>query len=219
MRIQVPSILALALLLAGCDAGTTGTAKDEKKAAAPAVKTPPPEVFKVKLETTRGDIVIEVLRAWAPHGADHFHGLVTAGFYDGAKFHRVMKTFVAQFGIAADPKIGQLYAVMKIPDDPVKQKNRRGTITFAKLGPNSRTTEVFINLRDNTALLDSTGFAPFGRVVEGMDIADKLAYLYGELAPRGSGPDPARIHREGNVYLNRDFPRLDAIRKASILQQ
>ncbi len=188
----------------------------ESKAAAPVKKEPPPPLYRVDLATTKGDIVIEVRREWSPRGADHFYELVTAGFYDGVKFHRVMKTFVAQFGINGDPKIGQLYSMMRIGDDPPALKNKRGTITYAKLGADSRTTEVFFNLRDNP-VLDSTGFAPFGKIVEGLENADRLAYLYGELAPRGSGPDASRIHREGNVYLNRDFPRLDAITKATIV--
>jgi peptidyl-prolyl cis-trans isomerase A (cyclophilin A) len=196
------------LILAGCESAPK-VAEPVKK------KEPPPPVYRVKLETTKGDIVIEVQRDWAPRGADHFHELVSARYYDGVKFHRVMKTFVAQFGINGDPKIDLIYALTRIGDDPVKEKNKRGTITYAKLGANSRTTEVFINLRDNP-ILDTTGFVPFGKVVDGMDVADKLAYLYGELAPRGSGPDATKIHREGNSYLNRDFPRLDAIKRAVI---
>ena len=202
----------LLLILAGCDA----TPKIETKAAALAKKEPPPPVYRVKFDTTKGNVVIEVRREWSPRGADHFHELITAGFYDGIKFHRAMRTFVAQFGINGDPKVDQLYSTMRIADDPVVLKNKRGTITYAKLGADSRTTEVFFNLRDNPAL-DTTGFAPFGKVVEGLDVADKLAYFYGELAPRGSGPDASRIHREGNVYLNRDFPRLDSIIKATII--
>jgi peptidyl-prolyl cis-trans isomerase A (cyclophilin A) len=200
----------LLVVMAGCESAPPKAAEPVKK------KEPPPPVYRVKLETTKGDIVIEVIREWAPRGADHFHELVTAGYYHGVKFHRVIKTFVAQFGINGDPKIDLIYALTRIGDDPATQKNKRGTITYAKLGANSRTTEVFINLRDNP-VLDTTGFAPFGKVVEGMEVADKLAYLYGELAPRGSGPDASRIHREGNVYLNRDFPRLDAIKKATVL--
>jgi len=212
MRNSFAAPLLMLLALAGCEPAS----KTESKAEPVRKKEPPPAAYRVKLATTKGDILIEVRREWAPRGADHFHELVSAGFYDGVKFHRVMKTFVAQFGINGDPKIDQLYSMMRIADDPVVLKNKRGTITYAKLGANSRTTEVFFNLRDNP-VLDTTGFAPFGKIVEGLDVADKLAYLYGELAPRGSGPDAARIHREGNVYLNRDFPRLDAINKATIL--
>ena len=168
------------------------------------------------IELKGGKVLVQLMPNLAPKHVERVKILAAKGFYDGVKFHRVMKTFVAQFGINGDPKIDQLYSMMRIGDDPPTQRNKRGTITYAKLGADSRTTEVFINLRDNP-VLDSTGFAPFGKIVEGLENADKLAYLYGELAPRGSGPDASRIHREGNVYLNRDFPRLDAITKATIL--
>jgi cyclophilin family peptidyl-prolyl cis-trans isomerase len=205
---------ALSMALLGC--GGAEKPRVEEKSA-PKEKPKPPEQYRVELETTQGGIVIEVKREWAPRGADHFHGLVTSGFYDGVKFHRVLKQFIAQFGINGDPKINELYSRLTIPDDPVKQKNRRGTVTFAKVGPNSRTTEVFINLRDNT-MLDSTGFAPFGRVVEGMDVAAKLAYVYGESSARGGGgPDPVKIAQQGNRYLENQYPRLDAIRKAAVI--
>ena len=213
MRNSFAGALPILFLLTACE---TGPKTEPKTAGAVKKKEPPPAAYRVKLSTAKGDIVIEIKREWSPLGADHFYELVTAGFYNGVKFHRVMKTFVAQFGINGDPKIGQLYAMTRIGDDPVVLKNKRGTITYAKLGANSRTTEVFINLRDNP-VLDSTGFPPFGNVVEGIDVADKLTYLYGELAPRGNGPDAAKIHREGNVYLKKDFPRLDTIEKAAIL--
>ena len=209
MRSRLAGLAAL-MMLAGCESAPKAPAVVKKK-------EPPPPVYRVRLETTKGAIAIEVKREWAPHGADHFHELVAAGYYDGVKFHRVMKTYAAQFGVNGDPKVDQLYATMRIPDDPPKEKNKRGTITYAKIGANSRTTEVFINLRDNP-VLDTTGFVPFGKIVEGLDVADKLTYLYGELAPLGRGPEAARIHREGNVYLNRDFPRLDAIEKAVIVK-
>ena len=209
--LATPFLPLLLLGLAGCDP----VPKAETKAA-PVKKEPPPPAYRVKLGTTKGDIVVEVRREWSPRGSDHFYELVTAGFYDGVKFHRVMRTFVAQFGINGDPKVGQLYSMMRIADDPVVLKNKRGTVTYAKLGFDSRTTEVFFNLRDNTDL-DNAGFAPFGKIVEGLEVADTLAYFYGELAPRGNGPDASRIHREGNVYLDRDFPRLDSIKKATVM--
>lgn len=213
MRNSVAGALLILLTLTACE---TGSKPAPKTVEVVKKKEPPPAAYRVKLATTKGDIVIEIKREWSPLGADHFHELVTAGFYNGVRFHRVMKTFVAQFGINGDPKIGQLYAMMRIGDDPMVLKNKRGTITYAKLGANSRTTEVFINLRDNP-VLDTTGFPPFGKVVEGMDVADKLTYLYGELAPRGNGPDAAKIYREGNVYLKKDFPRLDTVEKAVVL--
>ena len=205
--------VAMLALLAAC-----GGKVEEKKAPLKAVEKPkPPEKYRVQLDTTKGMIVIEVQRAWSPYGADHFYELVKSGFYDGVKFHRVLKKFIAQFGINGDPKTGQLYANLKIPDDPAKEKNRRGTVAFARLGPGTRTTEVFINLANNT-MLDTTGFTPFGKVVEGMDVADQLAYVYGELQPKGGGPDPAKIHQIGNKYLESQYPRLDAIRKATVLE-
>jgi peptidyl-prolyl cis-trans isomerase A (cyclophilin A) len=206
-------LVLLAALLAGC---STPPATEKKEPAKKAEKPKPPESYRVKLETTKGDIVIEVTRAWSPYGADHFYELVAAGFYDNVKFHRVLKKFIAQFGINGDPNTDRLYANLKIPDDPPKEKNRRGTVAFAKLGPNSRTTEVFINLANN-AMLDTTGFTPFGKIVEGMEVADQLAYVYGELQPKGGGPDPTKIHLIGNKYLDSQYPRLDAIKKATIL--
>lgn len=207
-------VAAIAVALAAC-----GGAQETKKAAAPAAPAlpkKPPEVFQVHLQTTKGKIVIEVHRAWAPHGADHFYELVNARFYDGAKFYRVLKRFVAQFGINGNPKFDEVYASLRIPDDPVKEKNRKGTVTFAKLGPNTRTTEVFINLADN-AMLDTTGFVPFGRIVEGLEVAGELSGLYGEVQPKGGGPDPAKIHQIGNKYLEMQYPRLDAIERATVV--
>ena len=202
-------LLVAAVMMVGCSADKP-VAKDEKKAPVHA-----PDVFKATMDTTKGPIVIEVHRDWAPRGADRFYELIGEKFYNGVKFHRVMRGFVAQFGVHKDPKIQELWRQMKMPDDPVTQKNIRGTVTFAARGPASRTTQAFINLRDNR-LLDKDGFAPFGKVIEGMDVADKLAFLYGELAPSGAGPDPKRMETEGNVYLERFFSRLDAINTITI---
>jgi cyclophilin family peptidyl-prolyl cis-trans isomerase len=206
------AFLAAAFVFLGACGGTQQKAEEKK---APVKKEPPPPEYRVKLETTKGDIVLEVKREWAPRGADHFYQLVSSGFYDGVKFHRVLKQFIAQWGINGNPQTHQLYAMVRIADDPPKLKNRRGTVAFAKIGPNSRTTEVFINLRNN-AQLDSTGFVPFAQVVEGMDVAGQLTYVYGDLAPRGAVPDPIQAQQVGNAYFERDFPRLDAIRKAVI---
>jgi peptidyl-prolyl cis-trans isomerase A (cyclophilin A) len=174
-----------------------------------------PDNYKVRLVTTKGNVVIEVNRDWAPNGADRFYNLVKTGFYDGARFFRVLYNFVAQFGLKGDPPVDRIWGDAIIPDDPVRQSNRKGTITFAKAGPNSRTTQVFINLRDNTQL-DSQGFAPFGRVVEGMDAIEGLYKGYGDAPPGGIGPDQNRIRMQGNEYLERDFPRLDSIKRATI---
>lgn len=206
--IRVGMVAAFALFLVAC-----GQAKKEEPKKAP-VK--PPDQYRVKFDTTKGEFTIEVKREWSPRGADHFFELLQYKFYNGVRFHRTIRGFVAQFGINGNPKVNQIWALARIPDDPVRHKNRRGTITYAKLGPNSRTTQVFLNLRDNPEL-DSTGFAPFGKVVDGMDVVDKLAYLYGELKPRGHGPDPTKIEIEGNKYLDREYPRLDAIKSATVV--
>jgi len=201
------------LLLCGCSE-TTGT-----KSAAPAKSARPvhaPDIYRVNLDTSKGAVVVEVTRDWAPRGADRFFELVQAGYYDGDRFYRVVPRFVAQFGINGDPKVAQLWSSLRILDDPVKQKNRKGTLTFASSGPAARTTQVFVNMRDNLSL-DREGFAPFGRVVSGMDVLERLYGGYGDIPPRGSGPDGVEIERQGNVYLENHFPRLDYIRKATIL--
>jgi peptidyl-prolyl cis-trans isomerase A (cyclophilin A) len=174
-----------------------------------------PAVYKVRLDTSKGAVVIEVRRDWAPNGADRFYNLVKNGFYDNTRFFRVISGFMVQFGISGDPKIAAPWRTATIKDDPVKQSNKRGFITFATSGPDSRTTQVFINFADNGGL-DGQGFAPFGQVTSGMEVIDQLYSQYGEGAPRGRGPDQSRIQREGNEYLMKDFPRMDHIRKATI---
>ena len=174
-----------------------------------------PDTFRARFETTRGSFTVEVTRAWAPLGADRFYGLVKSGFYDGARFFRVLPGFVVQFGIPGDPAVARQWRSANIADDPVTQTNAPGSITFATSGPNSRTTQVFINLGNN-ASLDKMGFAPFGRVTEGMDVVGQLYSGYGEGAPQGRGPDQGRIQSEGNAYLEKGFPKMDSIKKASV---
>ena len=174
-----------------------------------------PATYKAKFETSKGAFVIQVTRAWAPTGADRFYNLVKNGFYDNVRFFRVISGFMVQFGINGDPKISAPWREARIADDPVKQSNRRGYITYAMAGPNTRTSQVFINFADN-ANLDNSGFAPFGRIVSGMDVVDKLNAEYGEGAPRGRGPDQGRIQAEGNAYLNSEFSRMDYVKKATI---
>jgi peptidyl-prolyl cis-trans isomerase A (cyclophilin A) len=198
------------LMLAGCSSST----ESKKEAAAPATEQAPPS-FKVKLETSKGDVVIEVTRDWSPRGADHFYTLVKTGFYDGARFFRVLPGFVVQFGINGDPKTHRTWSSMSIPDDPVKASNTKGTVTFATAGPNTRTTQIFINLENNRRL-DGDGFAPFGKVVSGMEAVEGFFSSYGEMPPRGQGPDPQQIESLGNSYLESRFPRLDSIRKATV---
>ena len=174
-----------------------------------------PDSGRVKFETSKGDFVVQVHKDWAPLGAERFIELVKSGFYDNARFFRVVTGFMVQFGIAGDPNVQAKWREATIADDPVKQSNGRGKISFATKGPNTRTTQVFINLVDN-ARLDNAGFAPFGEVVSGMEVVDQLYSEYGEGAPRGAGPDQKLIQTQGNAYLEKEFPRLDFIKKASV---
>ena len=231
----------MALLVAGTLAGTLpgslhgqATQKPVHRTARPtARKAPPtepknslarpetlnekaPDVYRAKFTTAKGDFVVEVNRAWAPLGADRFYNLVKNGFFDDASFFRIVPGFVVQFGISAKPEISKVWEKATIKDDPVRQTNARGSLTFATAGPNTRTTQVFISLGDN-ARLDSMGFAPFGRVVEGMDVVDKLYDGYGDGPPSGNGPDQGRITNEGKAYLDKDFPRLDSIKTTGIV--
>jgi len=181
----------------------------------PKVNEKAPDTFKAKFETNEGTFVIEVTRAWAPLAADRFYNLVRNGYFTDVRFFRAIKGFMVQFGIHGDPKLSAVWRDAKIKDDPVTQSNSRGMVTFAMAGKDTRTTQLFINLVDN-ANLDSMGFPPFGKVVEGMDVVDKLHTGYGECAPRGKGPEQGRIQMEGNEYLNQSFPELDYVQKASI---
>jgi len=203
-------LCAALLTLAGCGGSKQA---EQPKREAPKV----PEVYKVKMATTKGDIVVEVRRAWAPRGADRFHGLVRDKFYDGVKFHRVIRNFAAQFGISPDMKRDELWRSIKLPDDPAKEKNLKGTLTYAISGENSRSTQLFFNLRDNSATLDGKGFVPIGKVVEGLDVMEQITFVYGDHHPRGTGPHPQLIQTKGYNYLEREFPRLDTIKSASIV--
>jgi peptidyl-prolyl cis-trans isomerase A (cyclophilin A) len=175
-----------------------------------------PDVFKVRFETSKGEFVVTVNRQWAPLGADRFYTLVKSGYFDGARFFRMLPGFIVQFGIAADPAVNAKWHDANMQDDPVTQSNRRGTITFAAPSvPNARTSQVFINLADN-ARLDRNGFAPFGAVTQGIEIVDQFYSGYGESAPMGTGPAQPRAQAEGNAYFERDFPKLDYIKKATI---
>ncbi|MGA9667839.1 MAG: peptidylprolyl isomerase [Terracidiphilus sp.] len=173
------------------------------------LKAKAPDVFKTRFTTTKGDFVIEVHRDWSPVGADRFYNLVKNGFYNNAHFFRVVPGFVVQFGLSPSPKINMVWKDAVIQDDPVKQTNAIGTVTFASRGPNTRTSQLFINLGDN-ARLDGMGFSPFGKVVEGMDVVGKLYTAYGE------SPDQGRIQTEGKPYLDKNFPLLDSIKLARV---
>ena len=176
-----------------------------------------PETYKAKFETTKGDFVIQVNRSWAPKGADRFYNLVKLGYYDELYFFRVIDGFMAQVGIHADPSVSAVWKNARIKDDPVTQENTRGRVTFATAGPNTRTTQIFINYNDRNKTLDRMGFAPFGEVITGLEVVDNLHKGYGEGAPRGRGPDQGRIQSEGNAYLKQDYPKLDKILRATII--
>jgi peptidyl-prolyl cis-trans isomerase A (cyclophilin A) len=193
-------------------APAAATKSGAAKSGAPAARTAP-ELYRVKFATTKGDITVEVHREWAPIGADHFYALVRSGFYTNASFFRIVPNFVVQVGMPADPaKAKTPLAEKAIKDDPVKQKNTRGMLVYAATGaPNSRTTQIFINLKDNSASLDSQGFAPFGQVTEGMEVVDQLYSGYGE------APQQGRIEKEGKAYLDKNFPKLDSIKTATVI--
>jgi peptidyl-prolyl cis-trans isomerase A (cyclophilin A) len=183
---------------------------------APEMNMEAPPTYRARFETSKGDFVVQVHRDWAPMGADRFYNLVRNGYYDDVRFFRVIDGFMAQFGMNADPIVTAQWRVATIQDDPVAQSNTRGRITFAMTGqPNSRTTQVFINFGDNSNL-DGMGFAPFGEIVEGMEVVDALYSGYGEGAPRGAGPDQGQVQARGNEYLESDFPNLDYVVRATI---
>jgi len=172
-----------------------------------------PATFKAKFETSQGVIVVEAVRDWAPIGVDRFYNMVVSGYFENVRFFRVVPNFVVQFGIHGDPAVSKNWMNAKLKDEPLKEGNKRGMLTYAKSGaPNSRTTQIFINLKDNT-FLDAQGFAGFARVVEGMDVVDKLNGEYGESLTGLQG----QIYQEGNKFLSAKAPRLDFIKKASIL--
>lgn len=175
-----------------------------------------PATYKVKFVTTKGDFVIEVTREWAPLGADRFYNLVRHHYYDNTSFFRVLKGFVVQWGISAYPPVNVAWDHAPIKDDPVVQSNLRGYITYAMGGPNTRTTQVFVNLVDNKRL-DGMGFAAFGQVTEGMDVVDALYAGYGEGAPDGKGPAQDDIEKSGKPYLDGNFPLLDSIKTARLI--
>jgi len=175
-----------------------------------------PELFLVALATSKGPAILEVRREWAPHGADRFYNLVKVGFFNDCRFFRVIDRFMAQWGIPKDPAVAKAWSNATIPDDKVVLSNVRGTLSFGATGqPNSRTTHIFVNWEDNSRL-DAMGFAPFAKVVEGMDVLRSLHSGYGEAAPAGKGPEQSRINAEGNAYLEREFPKLDHIIEARL---
>src|ERR1700733_11867 len=200
---RIPAICMAAFLLSACH------------------KEPPkvvvvPYVFRVKFQTSKGDVVVEAQRAWAPHGVDRFHELLRMRYFDQGRFFRVVPGFIAQFGVHRDFNIHDKWRTMFIPDDPPQLKNLRGTLAFAKSDPGTRATEIFINLADNKALDDQV-FVPFAKVVQGMDVVDKFYAGYGEMRPEGKYIDPTRVEGEANEYLVQRFPNLDFILPANFL--
>lgn len=199
-------MMSLVLFAASCGGG---------KKQAEAVQAPPQ--YKVRLQTTKGDVVILVHRDWSPLGADHFYELTKMGFYNDTRFFRALKGFIVQWGINGDPKVNKGWSEISIKDDPPKVSNKVGTVVFAMAGPNSRTTQIFINLGDNSGSLDPQGFTPFGEVIQGMENVQNFYTEYGEGAPQGSGPSQAAIADIGTPYLEEHFPKLDYIKKAQVV--
>ena len=178
-----------------------------------------PDLFLVRFVTSKGDMLIEVHRDWSPHGADRFYNLVRASYYDGDRFFRIKQGCWVQFGINGDPTISRLWRSRTIADDPRRESNIRGTVAYAFAVPNGRTTQVFINLRDNSSTHDPDPFVPFGKVIEGMDVADALNAEYGEAAGGGiRGGKQWPLFEFGNACLQQNFPRLDYIKHATIVK-
>src|SRR5947208_11509697 len=221
----LPCVSAIALtVLSACQKpaakspppGDNSARPDFHNPADPAFATQAPDSFRARFSTTKGDFVVAVHRVWAPLGADRFYNLVRSGYYDGVRFFRVIPGFMAQFGIHGDPQVAAAWRDATIPDDPVREHNARGTVSFATAGPGTRTTQLFINYGDNSRL-DGPGVSPFGQVVVGMDVVDRLYGGYGEGAPGGRGPDQSTIQVQGNAYLERQFPELDYVKQAGIV--
>ena len=213
MRFQASIAFAAALaliVLAGHGVAHAGNLSDPAS-----LNEQAPAVYKAKFITSKGAFVIEVHRDWAPNGADRVYNLVKNGYFNDVRFFRVLDGFMAQFGINGEPSVSAVWRDANIPDDPVKQSNTRGTVTFATAGPGTRTTQVFVNFGENAGL-DRQGFSPFGKVVSGMDVVDSLFSGYGEGAPSGHGPNQGIVQSLGNAYLEKAFPKLDYIEKATI---
>lgn len=210
------AILALTIAACGGGGGESGTSNPPAILLDPTAFTATaPATYVARFATSEGIFRVEVTRSFAPLGADRFFNLVRNGYYDDVRFFRVLPGFVAQFGISGFPSVNAVWREQRITDDPVTQSNLRGTLTFATGGANTRTTQVFINLADNVSL-NNSGFAPFGRVIEGMDVVSVLYADYGDGPPSGSGPNQSRIQTEGNSYLNASFPQLDFVLSATI---
>lgn len=223
LRLSFSAVLPwlAALSLAGCATpGPVPQPEPEPPALlnpmSPALQQQAPDTFKVLFETTAGDFVVQVMREWAPLGADRFYHMTRLGYFEGVRFFRVVPGFVVQFGLHPDTAVSRAWRSASLADDSVRTSNRRGTLTFATAGPNTRGNQYFINLANN-ARLDAQGFAPIGEVIGGMDAVDRLHAGYGEMPPRGQGPDQGRIIREGEPYLAAEFPLLDRVIRARVV--
>jgi peptidyl-prolyl cis-trans isomerase A (cyclophilin A) len=212
MRLKALALMTIASMFFLAAAGSAVAQSNTEKLMNPAqLNEKAPDKFQAKFDTSKGEFIIEVTRAWSPNGADRFYNLVKNGFYDNCRFFRVVPNFMVQFGISGDPKISAALSRAGIKDDPDKQSNKRGYVTFAKSSaPNSRTTQIFINFKDNT-FLDSQNFTPFGNVIKGMNVVDSINSEYGEK------PNQTNIQMQGNAYLEKDFPKLDYVKSATIV--
>ncbi|MEM7414779.1 MAG: peptidylprolyl isomerase [Gemmatimonadota bacterium] len=214
--------LMLLALLYGCGGDSIDSAAESAPTRSPLLRTTDfaetaPARYRVEMETSEGVVAIEVTRAWAPLGADRFYNLAKGGFYDDTRIYRVLDNFMAQWGLNGDPYVNQAWKSEFIVDDPVTQSNLRGRVAFAKGGVHTRTTEIFISTKDNGPL-DENGFAPFGEVVEGMEIVDRFYSAYGDGPPRGEGPYQAMAAARGNAYFDEEFPELTRIISMRVLE-
>jgi peptidyl-prolyl cis-trans isomerase A (cyclophilin A) len=233
MKLRMHGIFAVLIILAGAAValaqGGASMQKTAPAAAGPfdkallmpsALNAKASDTFDVKFTTSQGDFVVHVTRAWAPFGADRFYNLVKHHFFDGAAFFRVIRTprpFMVQFGLSSYPEVNRAWSNAAIKDDPVRQSNKRGMISYAAQNdPNTRTTQVFINFGDNSSL-DTIRFAPFGEVTSGMDVVDKLYSGYGDGPPQGAGPDQDKVTNQGRAYLEKNFPKLDTIKTTTLI--
>lgn len=219
IRPIVTALICLALVMAATvSSEETTTAQPNPALLDPSLATEKaPDIYRVKMETTAGEFIIEVHREWAPLGADRFYNLVKIGYFTDVAFFRVLAGFMAQAGFHGDPAVSQVWLNARIKDDPVTQSNSQGMVTFATGGPNTRSAQIFINFGDNS-YLDKSGFAPFAKVVEGMESVKELYSGYGEGEPSGKGPGQGKVFGRGNEYLKAEFPELDYITRASIVE-
>ena len=219
VRSMIRTPLAVAMLAAAVTFGACAKPLPLLNVDPKRVDAPGPDSFTVHFVTSRGPFDVRVHRDWAPRGADRVYYLARANFFDGVRFFRAVDKFVAQFGLNGDTAVSHAWRGTRIPDDTVRKSNVRGTLSFAAGGPNTRTTQMYINFGDNSRL-DRTGFAVFGQVIAGMDaVVDSIYKGYGEGAPRGQGPSQDSISRQGNTYLIRGFPRLDYVITARVIQE